>query len=131
MPVREHRLWTRTLDRHTRADILEICDQKNVSATARDNTGQNRDKRHILSPRMEIKISDPTGNRNPAAGLEGTYSIRVTIMCNFLHSPLYELEVVHHGSNSTLQETYYFYCNTEFDSKLNKLLLKLLNSPTG
>ena len=35
-----------------------------VKATARKNTG------HALSPRFEIKISDPTGNRTQTAVLE-------------------------------------------------------------
>ena len=40
-----------------------MCGQYIVRSIVRDNTGQNTDK--------EIKISDPTGDRTQAAGLEG------------------------------------------------------------
>ena len=43
----------------------------NVRATAEDNTGQNTDKGHTPSPRIGIKIPDPTGNRTRVAGVEG------------------------------------------------------------
>ena len=45
--------------------------QHNVRATAGDNTGHNIDKGHTPSPKIEIIISDPAGNRTRAAGLEG------------------------------------------------------------
>ena len=48
-----------------------MCSQHNVRATAGDNTGQNTDKGHTPSPRIEINIPDPAGNRTRAAGLEG------------------------------------------------------------
>ena len=47
-----------------------MCGQHNIRATAGDNTGQNTDKGHTPSPRIEIKFSNPTGNRILAAGLE-------------------------------------------------------------
>ena len=47
-----------------------MCGQHNVRVFAGDNTGQNtKDTRP--SPRIEIKIPDPTGNRTRAAWLEG------------------------------------------------------------
>ena len=44
--------------------------QHNGRATDRDNTGQNTDKGHTPSPRIEIKIPDAAGNQTRAAGLE-------------------------------------------------------------
>ena len=38
-----------------------MCGQHNVMATAGDNTGQNTDKGHTPSPRIEIKFLTPTG----------------------------------------------------------------------
>ena len=87
--ARTNRLWTKTLDKYTRAGMHE-CGQENVRATARDNTGHNA--KDILSPSIEIKISDPVGNRTPAAGLDGTYSIFVIIMYSFLRFTVYELQ---------------------------------------
>ena len=78
-----------------------MCGRQNVRATARDNTGQKTDEGHTPSPSIEIKFSGLTGHPMPAAGLEGTYCMRVIIMYNFLHSPLYELELVRHVSNRT------------------------------
>ena len=48
-----------------------MCGQHNVRATAEDNKGQNIDKGHIFSPRIEIKIPLPAGNRTRATWLEG------------------------------------------------------------
>ena len=48
-----------------------MCGRHTVRATAGDNTEQNTDKGHTHSPRIEINISDPTGNRTRATGLEG------------------------------------------------------------
>ena len=48
-----------------------MSDQHNVRATARENTGRNTYKGHTASTRIEIKISDPVGNRTWAARLEG------------------------------------------------------------
>ena len=45
-----------------------MCGQHNQRATARDNTGHNTDKEHTPSPMIEIKISDPTGNRTRVPG---------------------------------------------------------------
>ena len=42
-----------------------MCGQHNVRATA------STDKGHTPSPRIEIKIHDPAGNRTRDAGLEG------------------------------------------------------------
>ena len=40
----------------------------------------NRDKRHKLSPRIDIKISDPAGNRTRAVVLEGwDFTVHVTV----------------------------------------------------
>ena len=78
MPVREHRLWTRTLEKYTREGLPEICGQQNSRATASYDTGQNTDKGHTLSSRIEIKIPDPAGNRNLAVGLEGRDSTEHT-----------------------------------------------------
>ena len=106
--VREHGFWTRTLlgqatlnlwpaecqghrqrqhrTEHTCSRRIEI----KIPDSARDNTGHNTDKWHTPSPGIEIKISDPVGNRTTAPGLDGTYSKRVIIMYNSLHSKLYE-----------------------------------------
>ena len=48
-----------------------VAGQHNARTTAGDNTGQNTDKAHTLSPRKKIKLSDPTGNRTRAVGLKG------------------------------------------------------------
>ena len=50
----------------TRAGLL-ICGQQNVRASTRDNTRQNTDKGHTSSPRIQIKIPAPAGNRTQAA----------------------------------------------------------------
>ena len=47
-----------------------MCGQHNARATSRYITGQNRDKGHTPNPRIEIKISNPAGNRTRTAGLE-------------------------------------------------------------
>ena len=36
-----------------------------------DNTGQNTDKGHTFSPKIEIKIPDPAENRIRATEMEG------------------------------------------------------------
>ena len=53
-----------------------MCGQHNVKASAEDNTRYNTDKGYTPSPRTEIKIPDPAGNRTRAAapGLEGRES---------------------------------------------------------
>ena len=61
-------LWTRTLDRYTRAGLPEC-----VVSTG-DSTVQNTDKGHTHNPRREIKIPGPAGNRTRTAGLEGRES---------------------------------------------------------
>ena len=43
-------------------------------SSARDKTGQNTDKGHTPSPRIEITISDPARNRSRFTGLEGSDS---------------------------------------------------------
>ena len=48
-----------------------MCEQHDVRTTTRDNIEQNTDKAHIYSPRIEIKISYPSGNRTRSARLEG------------------------------------------------------------
>ena len=48
-----------------------ICGQQNVKASARDNTGQDTDKGQTPSPRIGIKILEPTENRTRAPGIEG------------------------------------------------------------
>ena len=48
-----------------------MCGQHNVKASAEDNTRYNTDKGYTPSPRTEIKIPHPAGNRIRAAGLEG------------------------------------------------------------
>ena len=53
-----------------REGLPDICGQHNLRATIRDNTEQNTDKRHTPSSRIEIKISDPAGNRTRVARFE-------------------------------------------------------------
>ena len=48
-----------------------MCGQHIVRSNARDNAGHNTDKGHTPSPRIEIIVSDPAGNRTRAPGLEG------------------------------------------------------------
>ena len=48
IPVGEHRLWTRTLDRYTRTGLPEICAQQKIRATAWDNTGRNTKDTHWI-----------------------------------------------------------------------------------
>ena len=43
-------------------DIVTKCCQQNIRVTARDNTGQNRERGHAPNPRMEMKIPDPAVN---------------------------------------------------------------------
>ena len=76
-----------------------MCGQKNPRATARDKIGQYKD---TPSSSKEIEISDPAGNRTLAAGLEGTYGIRVTTMYNFyFRATLGVKEVLQSSNNST------------------------------
>ena len=73
-----------------------MCDQHNARATVKDNTGQNADKGHTPSPRIEIKIPHPGANRTRAVELEGgillttpqrqTYLIILGL--NYLYLPL-------------------------------------------
>ena len=46
-----------------------MCGEYNVRATAGDKIGQNT--KGTPSSRIEIKISDPVGNRTRAYGLDG------------------------------------------------------------
>ena len=63
-------LWTRTLDRYTRAGLPECV--VNTMSGPPPKTKQDRTQRtHTLKPRTEIKIPDLAGNRTRAAGLEG------------------------------------------------------------
>ena len=66
----------KTVDQNTRQMYKGgppwMCCQHNIIATARDNT------KDIPTPRIEIKISEFTGNRTPAAGLEGRDSTKHT-----------------------------------------------------
>ena len=63
------RILTRTLDISTRAGFPECC-QHNARASAGDNTGQNADKEHIPSHKIEIKIPNLGGKWIRSAGLE-------------------------------------------------------------
>ena len=80
--ARNNRLWTRTLDKYTSAGLHERVVEKMSGPPPETTTTrtQTKDSHPVL---VEIKISDPTGNRTPAAGLEGTYSVWVTIRYNF------------------------------------------------
>ena len=49
MSLGEHILWTRALDRYTRAGLPEIFDLQNVRVTVRDYTGQSPHKGHTHS----------------------------------------------------------------------------------
>ena len=46
-----------------------MCGQRNVRASAEDNTGQNTKDTHPI-PGQKLKF-DPAGNRTRAVGLEG------------------------------------------------------------
>ena len=59
-----------------------MCGEHNVRATAGYNIGQNTDKGHRSRPEIEIKISDPTGNRIWTAGLEGRDSTNYATATN-------------------------------------------------
>ena len=59
----------------TRAGLPEICAQKNVKATARDNIGQNIDKGYTPSPKIEMKIPDSEIRRR--VGRQGFYHGRL------------------------------------------------------
>ena len=63
-----------------------MCGQHNVRATAGDKKGQNTDKGHKLSSRIEIKKSDSVKNRTRTAGLEGRAStVHVTKTGSFFY----------------------------------------------
>ena len=63
-----NRLWTRPLDRYTRSSLPECV----VKAMSGPETTQDRTQtKDTPSPRLQIKISDPAGDRTLAAGLEG------------------------------------------------------------
>ena len=55
-----------------------MCGHHNVRPTAIYNTGQNTEKGHKSSPRIDIKIPDPAENRARVTGLEGWPTTRVT-----------------------------------------------------
>ena len=67
-------LWTRTLDRNTRAGLPE-CVVWTMPGPPSQGQHRTEDKGHTPSPRMEIKIPDPAENRNRAARLEVRDSI--------------------------------------------------------
>ena len=62
-------LWTRTLDRHTRAGLPE-CVVSTMSGTPPNTTQYRIQTKDTPNSRTEIKIPDPVGNRTRAAGLE-------------------------------------------------------------
>ena len=74
-------LWTRTLDRYTRAGI-----QHNVRASAGENTGQNIDKGHTPNPGTEIKIPDPAGNWT-------TPRRRIIIFLQYAYLPVIHIKI--------------------------------------
>ena len=61
-----NRLWIRTLDKYTRAGLPKCVVSTMLGPP---QPGITQDKGH--TPRIEIKIHDPAGNRMQAAGLEG------------------------------------------------------------
>ena len=63
-------LWTRTLDRYTRAGLPE-CVSSTMSGPPPKTTQDRTQRTHTPNPRTEIEIPDPAGNRTQAAGLEG------------------------------------------------------------
>ena len=78
MTVGGVRLWTRTLDRITRADFPEFMISK--SQCLRQIQYRIKHKDTHLAPE-EIKILDHTGNQTRADGLEGsdsTYHVTAT-----------------------------------------------------
>ena len=66
---RSNNLWTRILDRYTRAGVPG-CVVSTMSGSP-PKTTQDRTQRTQPNPRTEIKIPDPAGNRTRGAGLEG------------------------------------------------------------
>ena len=70
-------LWTKTLDRYTRAGLPE-CVVSTMSGPP-PKTTQDRTQRYTPNPRTEIKIPDHAGNRTRAAGstdhATATYSV--------------------------------------------------------
>ena len=85
-----NRLWTRTRDRYTRAGFPE-CVVSTMSGSLPETTQDRTQNTHTPYPRIEIKISDPTGNRTRVAGLKGrdstahvTATRRTLDLCNIL-----------------------------------------------
>ena len=67
-----------------------MCGQHNARATAKDNTGQNTDKGHTPSLRIEIKISDTVGNRIRAAGIGNSTELPRRREKQFPSQPMYQ-----------------------------------------
>ena len=70
-------LWTRTLDRYTRAGLLE-CVVSTMLGPLPETT-QDRKTKDTPSPRIKIKISDLAGNRKLSARLVPTTPEQWTI----------------------------------------------------
>ena len=71
-----------------------MCGKHNVRATARDNTGQDRDKGHTPSLKIKIKILNPAGNRTRAAGLEDGGSTNYATWTDLQNYNLFEVRSV-------------------------------------
>ena len=55
VPVGEHRIWVKILDRYTRAGLPQICVPQNVRSSAWDNTGKNTKDIHPV-PGWKLKF---------------------------------------------------------------------------
>ena len=79
-----NRLWTRTLDKYTRAGMHECGEGKSgPPLEITQDSAQTKGTHPVPVKSIEIKISDHIGYLTPTAGLEGTYSIWVIIMYIF------------------------------------------------
>ena len=86
-----------------------MCGQHNVRATARDNTGKNKDNGHTPNTRKEIKIADPATNRTRVAASDWKAGTLPTM----LRSGLWEIsqsKILH-----TTRKIKYFHGRSSFN----------------
>ena len=70
MPVEGRQATDQTFREEYKGGPPLICGQQNVRVTTRDYTGQNTDKGHSLSPRIEMKFLTPPGIKPGPSGLK-------------------------------------------------------------
>ena len=98
------------MDQNTRQEHKSVPPwiyvEQNVRAIARENRGQNTDKSHTRSPRIEIKSTDPAGESNPNPGFKVRDSVDTaptkTFDKNEKHNKYYKLKFLYLYTNFIL-----------------------------